>query len=258
MTSYIRSEFYRILHNKWTYLFIAICSALLVSSNIVLAAVKHTEPDFGYANTSFSIANFISSISVVYILCIMVASMIFGNEHNNHTMKNSVSYGISRGTIYFGKLIVEIIYAIAAFVIITGFHVGSTYLLLEHSNLNEFNELFRLFLVCIPLLLFALAATNCFVFIIEGSGAATGAAVGLLVAFPIVNNYLGMKFVLFRKLSEILPWNIIGNMSIMDPYRLVLPWSGNAGYYNPWLYGILQMVLISLIGYVIFRKKEIK
>jgi ABC-2 type transport system permease protein len=259
MISYIKSELYRILHYKWTYLFIAICSTLLVSSNIVLAAVKWSETTFPYGNTAFSIGNFIGGMSFVFILCITVGSMVFGNEHGNHTMKNSVSYGIPRGMIYVSKLLVEIIYAVVAFFIITGFHVASAYLLLEHSHLNELYELGKVFIASFPIYLFVLAMVNCFAFIFESTGAAIGADVGLAIAFPIVGSLLGMKFDIFNKLAQILPWNIINGIGItMDPYAITLPWKGDAGYYNCWIASIVQMILITVIGYVIIRRKEIK
>lgn len=259
MISYIKSELFRILHNKWTYLFVLICSALLVSSNIVLAAVKLSEDTFGYANTAFSIGNFIYSIPMVFILCIMVGSMIFGNEHGNHTLKNSISYGISRRTIYFGKLFIEILYSIAAFIIITAFHVASAYLLLEHSHLNEINELLKMFAASLPIFLFVLATVNCFAFILESTGAAIGAEAGLVIAFPLVCSMLGQKFEFFRNLARVLPWNMINSISIeMKPYGVTLPWEGNAGYYNCWIAGGIQIVLIVIIGVFAFRRKEIK
>lgn len=259
MISYIKSELYRILHNKWSYLFILICSALLVSSNVVLAVVQLSEDTFRYANTAFAVASFINSISLVFIICIMVGSMIFGNEHGNHTMKNSISYGISRGTIYFSKLFIEILYSIIAFIIITASDVVSAYLLLEHSHVNELNELWKLFAACLPIFLFVLGTVNCFAFILESTGAAIGAEVGLAIAFPLICGMLGQKFEFFRNLARVLPWNMINAISIpAKPYNIILPWEGNAGYYNCWVAGIVQMVIIVAIGYIILRKKEIK
>ncbi len=259
MSSYIKSEFYRLLRNKWTYLFVMICSLLMISSNIVLAAVNYAEINFSYATTRFSLANLYSSLSMVFILCIMVASMVFGNEHSNHTMKNSVSYGISRSTIYFGKLIVEITYALVSFVIITGLHTISAYVLLENSGPGEVELLLRNCFVCLPLLLFALATTNCFLFIIEATGGGIAAITGLLIALPLVSNLLGMKFRFFYNLSRVLPWNMINEIGVdSDTRSLLLYWEGAAGYRNYWLIGILQMIIVSLIGYIIFQKKEIK
>jgi ABC-type transport system involved in multi-copper enzyme maturation permease subunit len=174
-------------------------------------------------------------------------------------MKNSISYGISRGNIYFGKLIAEIIYAFLAFLAIAGLYIGSSYLLLENSHSKDLELLIQACFVALPLLLFALATTNCFLFIIEGTGGALTAIIGVLMAFPLISNFLAMKFELFQKLGKILPWNMVNNMSFdFEKATMILPWEGNTGYINYWIYGIAQMVLFILIGFVIFRKKEIK
>lgn len=49
MSNYFKSEVYRLIHEKWTYLFIGMCSMLLLASNIVLAAVSQTDGSFTYA-----------------------------------------------------------------------------------------------------------------------------------------------------------------------------------------------------------------
>ncbi|MDF2906924.1 MAG: transporter permease [Herbinix sp.] len=259
MISYIKSEFYRMLHSKGSYLFILICSVLLVSANVVLAVVGKTEENFPYNNTSFSLSLFYSYLPIVFLLCVSVASIVFSNEYTNHTMKNSISYGISRGSIYFGKLITEVVYAVIALLAIAGFYIGSAYLLLENSHSGDPEVLVRAYFVALPLLLFALATTNCFLFIIESTGGAITAIMVVLLAFPMVSNFLGMKFELFRKLSEILPWNLVSNMTFSyEKYQMILPWDGTTGYLNYWLYGGLWMTLFVLIGFFVFRKKEIK
>lgn len=259
MISYIRSECYRLLRVKGSYLFILICSTLLISANVVLAIVGHVEENFPYNNTGFSLSLFYSYLPIIFLLCISVASIVFGNEYTHHTMKNSISYGISRGSIYFGKFIVELVYAVIALVTIAGLYIGSSYLLLENSHSGDPELLVRAYFVALPLLLFALATTNCFLFITESTGAAITAVISVLVAFPMVSNFLGMKFQLFRMLSKILPWNLV-NLIVFDyeKYELILPWEGNAGYLNYWLYGVLWMVIFVLIGFIVFRKKEIK
>jgi ABC-type transport system involved in multi-copper enzyme maturation permease subunit len=225
----------------------------------VLAAVNYAESEFPYANTRFSLSLFFSDFPIIFLLCITVASMVFGNEHSNHTMKNSISYGIPRGYIYFSKLIVEMVYALIAFVIIAGLHITSAFLLLENSGTNDLVLLLHTCIVSLPLLFYALAVTNCFIFIIEGTGGAIMATIGLLLVFPQISNYLGMKFIFFQKLSKILPWNLINNIGFDEKAnQLMLPWEGTAGYYNYWIFGLIQMLLFTLIGFMIFRKKEIK
>ncbi len=259
MLSYLKSEFYRLYHNKWSYLFIVICSALLISSNIVLAAVKAAEPGFPYATTYFALSCFYTSFQMVFLLCISVAALVFGNEHSNHTMKNSVSYGISRGNIYFGKLIVEMVYAVIAFVIITGIDIAAAYLLLENSGVEHLHLLIKACFVAMPMFLCALAVTNCFLFALESTGAAVSAIIGLLVAFPLVSNFLGMKFKVFAEISRFLPLYMINNITYdFKKAELILPWDGIAGYYYYWLVGLAELIVVALIGFLVFRKKEVK
>ncbi len=259
MSNYIKSEFYRILRRRGTYMFIGVCSLLLVSANVVLALVKLSAPDFGYATTNFSLANLYSSMAAAFLLCVWVASMIFGNAYNNHTFKNSISYGISRGTLYFGKLIVQIVYALAAFIVISGLYILSAYLLLENSGPAALEMLFKTLFACLPFLIFALVTANCFNFILESTGASITATLMVLLAFPLVSEFLGMKFVFFEKLAKLLPWNLIGAIRI-DTEKNILHfyWNTQLDYGFCWLTGIVQVVLFALIGYMIYRRKEIK
>lgn len=259
MINYIRSELYRLLRNRGAYLFVLICSALLTSANVVLAAVAHNEVNFPYANTDFAFGLFYTSFNILFLLCITVASIVFGNEHNNHSLKNSISYGINRGSIYSGKLIVEIIYALVAFTVITGVDIGTAYLLLEDSGPESLKLLYETSFVALPLLLFALSLTNCFLFIIESNGTAIAAIIGLGVAYPIINGYLGMKFKLFARLNKILPWNMITAIKFdHDKMEMILPWAGRDGYMNYWLFGIFWMIVFIVIGLAVFRRKEVK
>ena len=259
MLSYLKSEFYRLRHNQGSYLFIAVCSILLLSSNIVLLAVKATEPSFPYATTYFAFSSFYSSIMIVFFLCIAVAASAFGNEHSEHTMKNSISYGISRENIYLGKLIVEVVYAMIAFVIITAVDIGSAYLLLENSGIENLIMLFRSCFVVLPLLLCAIAVTNFFLFLLESNGTAIGAVVGLLLAVPLVSNFLGMKFRVFTELSKFMPNNLITRISYdYKKLEMTLPWNGISGYYYYWLIGIAELIIITMLGVILFKKKEVK
>jgi ABC-2 type transport system permease protein len=258
MINYLKSEFYRIFHAKSTYLFIIICSALLISASILLAIVKLSEPDFPYATTYFAISLMISNVMIVYFLCITVSNMIFGNEHTNHTLKNTISYGISRSTIYFGKLIVQIVYAFLAFTLIVGCYIGSSYLLLENSGPEIMELLFKMYAAVVPMFLFALAATNCFTFIMDSAAGSIAATCGLMIGFPIVTGFLGMKFEFINKISNITPWNLIGNIDIdFENYVLTLFWQEN-GHVKYWIAGLAQMLIVVIVGFVVFRKKEIK
>ncbi len=259
MINYIRSEFYRILHYKWTYLFIIICSALLLSSNIVLAAVKYSDSRFPYATTDFSLANALTSMGMIYLLCITVSSMIFNHEYRNQTLKNCVSYGYSRATIFFGKLLVQIVYSMIVFVIILGSFILSAYLLLENSGSSSIYQLVRACFACLPLFISGLAITNCFLFMIEGSGAASAAALSVMFALPMVCNMLAMRFDIFAKIYKVLAWSIVNSPSYRFSTGLAITyWDTQQRFINCWIIGITTTVLISMVGFLAFRKKDIK
>lgn len=259
MISYIKSEYFRIFRNKWTYFFILLCSVLLVSSNVVLAMVNASEKNFPYATTKFATSMFYSNFPIVFILCIAITAMVFGNEYTNHTMKNSVSYGISRGDIYFGKFIVEVMYSILAFLIIGAIDIGFAYLLLENSGVDYLFLLLRACAAAFPLFLVAIAVTNSFLFTIESTGASNAASVGLLLAFPLVCNMLGMKFTFFMELAKLLPWNMIYYIRFdMEKFQPILLWGGRTGYGYYWMIAFIEIIIVSVIGFVIYKKKEIK
>lgn len=258
MSKYLKSEFFRILHIRSSYLFIAICSMLLLSSNILLAIVKQTDSSFKHATTYFSLGNVCTSMPIVFLMCIMVSNMIFGNEYYSHTLKNSVSYGINRSSIYFSKIIVQIVYSLVAFTIIIAIHVGSAYLLLENSGGEIMELLLSTFFAVLPLFLFVLAVTNCFSFLIESTGGTIAATCGVLLAIPMVSSLLGMKFEVVRKFDEILPWNLINNIGFdLEKFKLMLFWETD-GHLKYWIAGIIQMLIFTALGYALFRKKEIK
>lgn len=259
MSNYLKSELYRILHCKFTYVFIAISSVLLLSSSVLLAIVKHVDDSFPYAITDFAFGIVNSNLLIVYLLCIIVSNMIFGNEHYNHTFKNTVSYGIPRGKIYIGKFLIESIYALVALMIILGIHILGAFLLLENTGTESLRILLRSYFACIPFFLSALALTHCFGFIMESVGNAIATAVGIMIALPMVCNILAMKFELFRKIAGVLPWNLMGGGSYDEVNQVMrFYWSTGEGFRNCWIYGILQMLLYLIIGYIAFRKKEIK
>ncbi len=258
MTNYIKSELYRLIRTKGSYMFIGICSILLISVNVLLASIGHSEPTFPYDRTDFSISFISSGWNVLFILCTLVASIVFGNEYANHTMKNSISYGIIRGKIYMGKFIVALLYALLAFMIIMGLFVGSAYLLLENTGMDALMMLLKSILLALPMLISALAASHCFLFLLEGTSGAITSIMVAIVVFPIVSSYLGLRYDIFQRLSKILPFNLIGAINYDQQYQLVLPWEGSAAYGNYWMYGLLWTVIFLTIGYVLFSKKEIK
>ncbi len=258
MSSYLKSEFYRVIHSSWTYAFVAICSFLLLSSNVLLATMNSIDSNFLYGNTKFAYGNVYTSLGIVLILCIAVSNMVFGNEIGNHTLKNTISYGISRKSIFLGKLIVQVIYAAISLIIILTIYSISTELLLDSSGSAEFIRMLRACAAAFPLLVAGLTITNCFVFNMKSSGSVITAFI-IMAAVPFVVNILAMKFELFQTLAKYIPLNILNDGFFDEQTHTVkLYWDTTSGFITCWIVGIVWTLAFIIIGYSAFSKKEIK
>ena len=259
MSKYLKSEIYRVFHNRGSYLFLLVCSIMMITSNVVLAAIKARDAAFPYATTKFSFMNIYANLPFLFMLTIAVGFMVFSNEFQSHTMKNTISFGITRRTVYCSKFIVEILYAVIALLIIMGVHIASSYLLLENSGIKRTVELLRALLAALPLLINGIAITNAMLFCIEGTGGAIGAAIGIMMGLPTVCSILGMRFDVFVKIGSYLPYNILSEVHFDEATgSMVTYWDTALGMGKCWMIGLAESLVVLLIGYYFFRKREIK
>lgn len=257
MLNYLKSEVYQIVHKKAAYLFIIICTGLLIAMNVVLHQVGAGDAKFSYDTTAFSFSTIYSNLYFILILCITVSTIIFGEEFQNHTLKNSISFGISRRTIILSKMILEILYAIIAFIIIIGCFIGSAYLLLENSGSIQLEYLLKGCIAGIPLFIFVLALCNTLYALVEKTGLCVGIATIIILVFPLVVNEFANRYDIARKIAEYLPLNMI------SAYRFT-----ETGFTADWLnpnvilkyygVGLIYSAIALIIGLIIFRNKEIK
>ncbi len=257
MLNYLKSEIYQIVHRKAPYVFIFICSGLLIAMNLVLHQVGSGDVNFSYNTTEFAFSMIYTNLYFILVLCITVSAIIFGEEFQNHTLKNNVSFGISRGTIFVSKMILELVYALIAFAFILGCFIGSAYLLLENSGLVELEHLLKGCLAGIPLFIFVLALCNTLYALVEKTGLSLGIAVIIIIVIPIIINEFANRYEVAQRIGEYLPINMI------SAYRYT-----EAGFSADWLksdvilkyygVGLLYSVIALIIGFIIFRKKEIK
>lgn len=130
MANYMKSEFYRILHDKTIYVFTLVMTALTVFINLVLYLFQTFTPEFRYGNTNYTFSLLIGSMQLFYIGAFLVAAFLSSDEYKSGVLKNVVAGGIGRIQILLGKCIVYGITATAsAAVILMGF-IGSAQMLL--------------------------------------------------------------------------------------------------------------------------------
>ena len=259
MLNYIQAEFYKLLHRKYTYIALGI---LLALEGIFVAG-------FAFHNAHSLPTPFGNAVHIVpalgaigYCVCLFSADIVFAAQYKNSTLKNEVSFGLSRTRIYLGKLIVQILLSTAYMVAMLGFYVGACAVILPLESAAagytaaEALVILGYFLAAaFPLWVGAQAATCMCVFLIHSDMAAACASLGLTMMLNTVVELVGL-FAGGRvgdtliKVSRHMPGYMIGLIGevIGDPVFL-----GKA-----WIVGLFWVAVSTAVGMFSFHSKEIK
>ena len=107
MLNYIKSECYRVMHSRSTYVMTGIMAVLPVLFHIILyvtGVASSTTQDFPYDITSFSFSFLAGSPMLFTYAGLIVAAVLYEEEHKNGNMKNAVAFGISREKLFLGEM----------------------------------------------------------------------------------------------------------------------------------------------------------
>ena len=101
----MKSEWFRTFHRKYLYITTGCLCALVILASVFLKVNEDVMYDMTDYMGTFLLSIVTTGLSMGYYLTMIVADMIFSDEYKHQTLKNTVSYGISRVKIYLGKLI---------------------------------------------------------------------------------------------------------------------------------------------------------
>ena len=93
MLNYIRAETYKVLRRPYTYITLAV---MLVLEGIFAAGFAfHNSHSFA---TPFggAIINIVEMGVIGFCMCLLTGDMVFAGQYKNSTLKNEVSFGLSR------------------------------------------------------------------------------------------------------------------------------------------------------------------
>lgn len=257
--NYLKSELYRILHSKGIYILTGICTVLMLAMNILLFALKQYDNTFAYADTSFAFEMVEGSITMVFILTLIIGIMTFADEFKNGTIINSISFNGSRHKLYFAKLMSSFIISIVVLAVAIGIFTASAYLLLENSGIEALQNMLRGLLANIPNLLAGEVGAITLAFILKSSMAGTWSWIGIFLGVPAISSMLAMKFEFFNKLNGWLVYNVTGE-GVPDPVNEslnVMLYMTNDGLVRCLLAGVIGIAVFVIIGVLALRKKEI-
>ncbi|MGL5694447.1 MAG: ABC transporter permease subunit [Peptostreptococcaceae bacterium] len=259
MLNYIKSEFYRNLNTKENYIFLFGSIGFVVFINVALGLFAKSQVNFPYGNTKYSISSFYAWTGVLMLISAYLVSLIFGQEFKNSTLKNSISFGITRSEIYIGKLIVEIVICIINLVLISSAYVIAAYVMLEDSGIIYLQDFITAIVASFPLLLVCVTAANCFYFIFDNEVTAVTVWSIVIVVVPLLISIAGRRITILDKIAKWLPWNIAGTATFDSSIgRIVMPWNSSEGFIRCFIVGAVGVVVFYTLGLIMFKKKEIK
>lgn len=267
MLNYIRAEFYKARRRKYTYTSILI---LLLLETLFAATFifhnSHSDPNLHLFGEAIVFITIMGSVGSVF--CIVAGDIVFAGQYKNSTLKNEVSFGLSRARIYLGKLAVMCLMSILYMAVAVGYYLALCAVTLPHGPIGElvingeyignFDPLYVVgyFLgAAIPLWLAGQAVICACLFLLNSDMAASFLFVGIYMMLDTVVELMGLLIPgkagdALLKVYQHMPGpmlatakSVVGNWTFMG---------------KAWLVGVVWFVFFTAIGLYGFNRKEIK
>ena len=258
MLNYIRAEVYKLLHRPYTYVTLGILLALeaLFASMFAFHNAHSLVTPFGAA-----IVAIVEMGSIGFCICLLTGDIVFATQYKNSTLKNEVSFGLSRTKIYLGKLLVQTLLSIAYLVVMMAFFIGLCAVILPMEAGSFFTASEGLAIVGwflaagLPLWVGAQAVCCMCQFLVSGEMACSFLYVGVIFVLPAMVELAGLLLGgpaggLLLKVHEYFP------TVVLDGAKAVV---GDPAYMGrAWLVGAFWVAVSTAIGLHGFHRKEIK
>ena len=250
MVNYMRAEFYKVFHRRYTYIFLLV---LLACEGLLVAGWAFTNANGNDVGFDFGAGVLAMMLSVGLYCTVLTGDLVFSDQYKFNTLKNEVSYGLSRLRIYLGKLLVSCITALVLCAVIIATYVGMCWVVLPHDVATVGQTLSNLgfcLLVALPVWLGCQALVMMFFFLLRSNTVASFLIVGVIMAVPQVLKLLGaMVHPVFRYAYNVMLTPVLDAApNMVGDWRLVgFACAVGAGWF----------LMSTAIGVVIFRKREI-
>lgn len=265
MANYMKSEFYRILHEKTIYLLTLSIMGLAVLGNVALYLFLTLTPEFRYGTVHYVFGLLITSMQFFYIGAMLVVMFLSSDEYKNGVLKNAVAGGIGRVQIFLGKCIVYGIIATCSAAVILAAFIVSAQVLLGGNSAALTDSLYPLQVMLMGVaanLPFSLASVVLTVSLYQFFQKESEVSILWLIVIcliPIAVQLLGYKIPICARIAEWMPWNYTStevNVSFSNPQIEAL-WMYPQGFLKCIIAGAVGIAVFGAAGLIGFRKKDI-
>lgn len=256
MFNLVKAELYKCWRRTYPKTFIGVCAGIILLFTIMMSVVQSS---MGFQVMTRSEILCVYTICLIFgmYLAIITTDMVFSEEYKHGTLKNSVAFGYTRGQIYFARLIAASIVTIVLALMIAAFCAITCWIFFrpEYTDLAYTGYFFKAVGVLIPLWLSQVAICVALWFNIKN---ATFGAVVVFAYTAVLPSFLTMLYYItekeiFYKIAELLP---IKKAQAVQNLNDISQVSSLAGEFL--LDGVCFFVIFALLGWLCFRKKEIK
>ena len=131
MVNSIRAEIYKLTHRVYFYGFNLVCAAFALLVVGCLCYIKFTAaPNAELVNFPFALTPLYLGMPIGLYLVMVGGDAVFSEQYKCNTLKNEVSYGLTRTRIYLSRLIVTLLLMAVVFVVTLGVYLLASLVLL--------------------------------------------------------------------------------------------------------------------------------
>lgn len=259
MLNYVKSEFYRVSHDKGVYCFIGILATLSFLLNAILGWFGKMDPTgFRYHTTSFSYSNLVANPMTFCVMGTIVGILLYEGNRKNGNLKNTIAFGIPRTKVFIGECIVAVVTALISMTVILSVFILSAMIFLQHTGPVSLNDL----LTEVPaVFLLAVAFVISGIVCIEGfSKNSIGVIVWFVIWFliPKVFFYLGLRFAACYQIAMWMPDNFFGTSGmVVNMSQSITAWGTAQGMAKCMISGMIGIVFFTVFGIISLRKREL-
>ena len=251
MRNYLAAECYKVFRRKYLYLTLLVVLAL---EGLMLWGFWFT---WSNGNTQMDFYSAVIMIpmmlSVGLYATILTGDMVFSEQYKHNTLKNEVSYGLSRVGIYLGKLAVATLVALLAAAVMAGLYLAGCWVLLPHNELDQTGLALVGYTLAgaLPLWLGAQGVVLACYFLVRNTTLAAFVAVALLGVVPSILQLCGLLIhPTFEMIRQFMPAVMLEQLHL---YAFRWDYVGRC-----WMVGLAVLAGSLLVGLLAFRTKEIR
>lgn len=248
MINYIKSEKYRLLRILSLHITSVICLLLIAGAAAVLYFFHQTDPSFPYGNSKFYYANVIGSGALIIFVGYIFNSALTGKD--TALIKQSVSFGVSRNTIFWSKFLLTLCY----YLLVCAIGLGLV-IILSETFLTSEDQLVRNFLIAsvnmLPIVLSGFSVSHAMKMIIREE-------IYVILLLVLIFIFSGdLMRILFRPIAGLNELYLYAPDTLLNENLMAYLDNAAALGFEYWITGIVISGIALLFGARRFAKHDI-